>query len=137
MPHPTLLRLSRARDLLAAPLDARVPVSAAAREAQLSPYHFIRAFRAAFGETPHEFRTRVRLERARHLLAAGSHSVTEVCLALGYESPASFSHLFARHAGLAPAEYRRRVRALVQVPGRLPPQLIPHCFAAMYCAAPA
>lgn len=129
-----LARLCRARDLLAAPLDARVPIRDAAREAAVSPYHFIRVFRGAFGETPHAFRTRVRIERARHLLAAGGHSVTEVCLAVGYESPASFSHLFLRHTGMAPAEYRRRVRALVQVPGHLPPQLIPHCYAAMFCA---
>ena len=64
--RPSLRRLCRARELLAVD-DA--PVAAVARAVGISPFHFIRQFDAVFGETPHQHRTRVRLERAKQLLA--------------------------------------------------------------------
>src|SRR5260221_9893446 len=61
----TFRRLCRARDLLAAEYQSQVPLDQAAREACLSPFHFHRLFRATFGETPHDFLTRMRMDRAR------------------------------------------------------------------------
>jgi len=85
-PHRrAFLQLCRARDLLAEVGDTSVSVADAAREASLSSYHFIRRFEAVFGETPHQFRTRERLTAARRLLARG-HSVTDVCLDVGFSS---------------------------------------------------
>jgi AraC-like DNA-binding protein len=98
---------------------------------QVSPYHFIRQFEAVFGVTPHQFRIQERLEAARHLLALGRHSVTDVCMEVGFSSLGSFSTLFTRRVGEAPSAYRRRVRVFVQVPGALPAILTPGCFSLM------
>jgi AraC-like DNA-binding protein len=113
------LQLCRARDLLADVRSANVSVSAAAREASLSPFHFIRRFQAVFGETPHQFRTRERLTAAQRLLAHG-HSVTDVCLDVGFDSLGSFSTLFTRKVGISPAAYQRNLRRCVCIPDWTP-----------------
>ncbi|HEY6334237.1 MAG TPA: AraC family transcriptional regulator [Blastocatellia bacterium] len=100
-------RILRGRDHLLGSLDQPVHLADAARAACLSPYHFHREFRRMFGETPHRYLTRQRLERARLLLSRDNQTVLEVCLASGFESPASFSLLFRRHFGLAPSQFRQ------------------------------
>jgi AraC-like DNA-binding protein len=127
-------RLLDARDLIAAHHAEPLLLAQLARRAGLSPFHFLRLYRRAFGVTPHEEQTRFRLERARELLARGEASVTEVCLDVGYESLGSFSTLFARRTGRSPARYRREVRRLVQVPAELARLYIPCCFLAAYGA---
>lgn len=126
-----LRNLCRARDLLSEVQESRLSIEAVAREAAISPYHFIRQFEAVFGVTPHQYRIRRRLEQAKLLLAAGERSVTEVCMEVGFSSLGSFSALFAQRVGVPPSAYRRRARAMVQVPGRLPWDLIPGCFSLM------
>jgi AraC-like DNA-binding protein len=98
----TFRRLCRARDLLAAGYHAPIPLDRAAREACLSPFHFQRLFTRTFGETPHRFLTRLRMDQARQLLAAGDLPVTEVCLEVGYTSLGTFSSRFAALTGLSP-----------------------------------
>jgi AraC-like DNA-binding protein len=115
----TFHRLCRARDLLADVQSAHVSIADAARAANLSSFHFIRRFQAAFGETPHQFRTRERLTAARRLLARG-HSVTQVCVDVGFSSLGSFSALFAREVGVSPARYQRNLRSSVFVPDWTP-----------------
>jgi AraC family transcriptional regulator len=102
-----LRRLFRARDFLEASIEETVTLAGVAREACLSPFHFHRHFRAAFGETPRDYLTRRRLERARDLLARTDLPVTEICLATGHESLGSFSASFRRRYGLPPARFRR------------------------------
>ena len=135
-PH-TFRKLVRARARLAATDagdDAReVPsVRALALELHISPYHFIRLFDAVFGATPHQFRTRARLDHARHLLAAGG-AVTDVCLEVGFASLGSFSSLFARRVGASPSAYRRS-RITVPAP---PPPRIPGCLGMLATLPPA
>ncbi|HTN87507.1 MAG TPA: AraC family transcriptional regulator [Sorangium sp.] len=126
-----LRNLCRARDLLSEVQESRLSIEDVAREAAISPYHFIRQFEAVFGVTPHQYRIRRRLDLAKQLLAAGQHSVTDVCMEVGFSSLGSFSALFAQRIGVPPSAYRRRLRAMVQVPGRLPWELIPGCFSLM------
>lgn len=78
-----------------------------AREAGLTTPHFITQFRAVFGETPVQCRTRARLERACQLLATGEEPITQICLALGLGNMGSFSRIFKKRFGCAPREYRR------------------------------
>jgi AraC-like DNA-binding protein len=99
-----------------------------ADEAGLSPWHLLRSFRGAFGETPKEFLTRLRLERAQHLLTVTDRPVTEVCFDVGFSSLGTFSTLFKRAVGCPPTEYRRRVRPWVTAPGFRPWASIPSCF---------
>jgi AraC-like DNA-binding protein len=97
----------------------------------MSPFHFIRQFEAVFGVTPHQFRIQARLDLAKRLLALSDYSVTDVCMEVGFSSLGSFSTLFTDRVGEAPSAYRRRVRAMVQVPGTVPVVLIPGCLALM------
>lgn len=128
-------RLCDARDLLAEAPDQVVSIDDLARSAGISPFHFIRQFAAVFGTTPHQFRIERRLEHARRLLARGEHSVTEVCMEVGFSSLGSFSALFTRRVGEAPSAYRRRARVLVRVP-HAPATQVPGCFGLM-CHVPA
>lgn len=127
-PRRTLYKLCKVRDLMRACLADELTLADLSVEADLSTWHFLRAFRDVFGETPHEFLTRIRIERAKDLLTVSSRSVTDVCLDVGFSSLGSFSTLFRRHVGMSPAEFRRRIRPWVTVPGRHPWLYIPFCF---------
>ncbi len=83
--------------------------------AGLSTFHFIRAFRAAFGETPHQYLRARRLDRAKELLVTTAYPVTEICDQIGFQSLGSFSSLFRRLTGETPAEYRARRRKNVYI----------------------
>jgi len=106
----TFARLSRARDYLAASYRERISLQQAASQACLSPFHFNRLFVQAFGETPHEFLTRMRISHAKKLLLAENHSITEICFDLGYESLGSFSTRFRSLTGSSPVAFRRQCR---------------------------
>jgi AraC-like DNA-binding protein len=125
---PTLRKLCQVRDLIRDSLEEELTLADLSQEADLSAWHFLRAFRESFGETPHAFLTRIRLERAKDLLTVSSRPVTEICFDVGFTSLGSFSSLFHRHVGVSPAEFRRRVRAWVTVPGRHPWAFVPFCF---------
>ena len=113
-----LARLRRARDRMdrdyALPLD----VPALARGAYMSPGHFQRSFRAAYGETPYSYLMTRRIERAKALLRRGDMSVTEVCFEVGCTSLGSFSSRFTELVGETPSAYRARGHEdYVAVPG--------------------
>jgi AraC-like DNA-binding protein len=127
-----LAQLCRARDLIRDGFAEPVTLGDCAAEAGLSPWHLLRAFRAAFGETPRAFRTRLRLERARDLLTVTNRPVTEVCFEVGFTSLGTFTTLFTRTVGYPPTAYRRRVRSWVTSPGFRPWASIPACFARRY-----
>ena len=130
----TFRRLCRARDLLAEQYQSQILLEAAAREACLSPFHFHRLFRATFGETPHDFLTRRRMDRARHLLASGEMTVTEVCLEVGYSSLGSFSSKFQSLAGVPPTQYQREVRRVFGFERPWKIMLVPACYFSAYGA---
>ncbi len=99
-------RLLRARDAMdrayAAPLDVR----AVATVAHLSEAHFIRTFRAVFGETPHRYLQRRRVERSMFLLRETERSVTDICFDVGFMSLGTFSRTFREIIGESPSSYR-------------------------------
>jgi AraC-like DNA-binding protein len=102
-----LAHLRRARDFIdreyARPLD----VPSMARAALMSPAHFSRKFRAAYGETPYTYLMTRRIERAKALLREGT-SVTDTCTAVGCSSLGSFSSRFTEIVGETPSQYRGR-----------------------------
>jgi AraC-like DNA-binding protein len=122
----TFRRLVRARELLESEAQNGLTVRAIARQVGLSPFHFIRQFAALYGMTPHQLRTRARLDRAKQLLGTGA-PVTEVCLQVGFASLGSFSALFTRWIGSTPIRYRQSVRAT----GEPDVALIAGCFGLM------
>ncbi|HEY3684933.1 MAG TPA: helix-turn-helix transcriptional regulator [Streptosporangiaceae bacterium] len=119
-----LVRLRRVRDLMdrdyARPLD----VPALAGSAHMSPGHFSRSFRAAFGETPYSYLMTRRIERAKALLRRGDMTVTDVCFAVGCSSLGTFSTRFTELVGEPPSAYRARRHE--------PASAIPACFTKIY-----
>lgn len=99
-------RLLRARDAMdrayAEPLDVRT----VAAVAHLSPAHFSRCFRTVYGETPHRYLQRRRVERSMFLLRETDRSVTDICLAVGFTSLGTFSRTFGEVVGESPIAYR-------------------------------
>ena len=112
-------RMLRARDAMdrayAEPLD----IPALAKIAYVSEAHFIRTFRATFGETPHRYLQRRRVERAMFLLRSSDRTVTDICLETGFTSLGTFSRTFTEIVGEPPTVYRKH--------GPLTP--VPTCFA--------
>jgi AraC-like DNA-binding protein len=100
-----LAHLRRARDLMDRDFAEPLQVSSMARAALMSPAHFTRKFRAAYGETPYSYLMTRRIERAMALLRQGT-SVTEACVSVGCTSLGSFSSRFTEVVGLTPSQYR-------------------------------
>ena len=96
----------------AEPLD----IPALAQIAYVSEAHFIRTFRATFGETPHRYLQRRRVERSMFLLRETRRSVTDICLDVGFGSLGTFSRTFREIVGESPSEYRRRAAPTVNTP---------------------
>jgi transcriptional regulator GlxA family with amidase domain len=117
-----LVHVRRARDKMdreyAQPLD----VPAIARAALMSPAHFSRKFRAAYGETPYSYLMTRRIERAKALLRQGT-SVTDACIAVGCTSLGSFSSRFSEIVGETPSHYRARDHRSLEV--------VPSCVSMM------
>jgi AraC-like DNA-binding protein len=109
----------RARDAMdrsyAQPLD----IPSLARIAHVSPAHFIRTFRVTFGETPHRYLQRRRVERAMFLLGESGRSVTDICMDVGFTSLGTFSRTFTEIVGESPSAFRTRIGV----------RNVPNCFA--------
>ncbi|MFX4286620.1 helix-turn-helix transcriptional regulator [Janibacter sp. G349] len=99
-------RLLRARDAMDRDYASELDIPSLARVALMSPAHFSRQFAATFGETPHRYLQRRRIERAMTLLRDHDRSVTEVALAVGYDSLGTFSRTFRRVTGRTPSDFR-------------------------------
>jgi AraC-like DNA-binding protein len=103
--HPAR-HLLRAKDLVDARYRERLDVRALAGAARLSPAHFSREFKRAFGESPHRYLLSRRLERAAALLRTTDRSVSDICFTVGLRSVGSFTTSFGRMFGMSPTAYR-------------------------------
>ncbi len=93
-------------------------IPALAEIAHISEAHFMRTFRAAFGETPHRYLQRRRIERSMFLLRGTHRSVTEICADVGFTSLGTFGRTFHEIVGESPTSYRSRAKVLA----------VPTCF---------
>jgi transcriptional regulator GlxA family with amidase domain len=112
-------RMLRARDAMDRAYAEPLNVPELARLVHVSEAHFIRTFRATFGETPYRYLQRRRVERAMFLLRQSDRSVTEICLDVGFVSLGTFSRTFRDIVGESPSEYR--ARGVVK-------SVVPNCF---------
>jgi transcriptional regulator GlxA family with amidase domain len=119
----TAAPLVRAREIIEAQFARPLDIRTLSAEAGLSQYHFVRAFRQLFHETPHRYLLRMRIQKAKELLALTTMSVTDVCFDVGFESLGSFSATFHRIVGWPPSTYR--ARSMDQA--RNPRRYIPDC----------
>jgi AraC-like DNA-binding protein len=99
-----------------------------AGEAYFSKFHFTRLFKQAYGKTPHQYLTGVRIEKAMERLKTGL-PVSDVCYAVGFESLSSFCGLFKRIAGVTPSAYLAQQQELKVRIMKSPLQFVPGCFA--------
>jgi AraC-like DNA-binding protein len=114
-------RLLRARDAMDRSFAEPLDIPALAAIACASPAHFIRTFRDTFGETPHRYLQRRRVERAMFLLRETERAVTDISLAVGFNSLGTFSRTFTEVVGETPVAYRRHARLI-------PACAAPGCF---------
>jgi transcriptional regulator GlxA family with amidase domain len=112
-------RMLRARDAMDRTYAEALDVPLLARIACVSEAHFIRTFKTTFGETPHRYLQRRRVERAMFLLGQGGREVTDICLEVGFMSLGSFSRTFRDVVGESPSSYRKHAV----------PVGVPTCFA--------
>lgn len=132
--YPNMFMIKRIVDaklFIDAHYAEQINLDAIADSAHYSKYHFIRHFTKAFGKSPYEYLKHVRLKHAKKLLLS-DHSIQEVCFAVGYDSPPSFSNLFKKHTGISPSAFiaqNRKVEAEIQ---SNPFTHIPNCFAEQY-----
>src|SRR5436190_6575141 len=103
---PPARHLLRAKDLADARYAESISVNDLAAAARLSPAHFSREFRAAFGESPHQYLLTRRLERAAALLRTTDSSVADICFSVGLQSVGSFTTSFGRMFAMSPTAYR-------------------------------
>ncbi|MFZ0753774.1 MAG: AraC family transcriptional regulator [Trebonia sp.] len=122
----SLRMLRKARDRIDRDYREEIAIAALASDAGYSREHFIRAFRAAYGDTPGRYRTRRRVERARELLRSANLTVTEICYLVGFSSVGTFSSRFSEQTGMSPTRYRAEAAV------RGGPAPIPGCFALMW-----
>ncbi len=111
----------RARDTIDRAFAEPLDVPTLARIAHISPAHFSRQFRETFGETPHRYLQRRRVETVMELLRETDHAVTEICLDVGFKSLGTFSRTFRDVVGESPSAYRLRFAhggAALRVPAR-------------------
>ena len=105
-----------------------INLNAIAGEAFFSKFHFIRLFKKAYGKTPHQYLTWVRIENAKLLLQAG-HAITDTCYAVGFEEKSSFVHLYKRLTRLTPSAYKQQQLERKTEIKEKPLKFIPACFA--------
>ncbi len=110
----------RARDAMDREYPKSLDIPTLARIAYVSEAHFVRTFRATFGETPHRYLQRRRVERAMFLLRETDRSVSEICLDVGFNSLGTFGRTFRKIVGESPTAYRTQAADL---------RAIPACFA--------
>ena len=101
-------RLRKVTDLMVTHLEREFSLIRLAREADMSEFHFSRAFKRTTGLTPSQYFINLRLEKARCLLRETNRSVIEIGLDVGYTSPSHFAQIFRREVGISPSEYRRQ-----------------------------
>jgi AraC-like DNA-binding protein len=106
-------RMLRARDAMDRTYAQGLDIPSLARVASVSDAHFIRTFRATFGETPHRYLQRRRVERAMFLLRETDRNITDICLDVGFGSLGTFSRTFRDIVGVNPTDYRARGEIMI------------------------
>jgi AraC-like DNA-binding protein len=108
--------------------SSNIPLDVIADESFLSKFHFIRLFKKIYAQTPHQYLTSVRIERAKQLLQ-NNVAISEVCHEVGFESISSFTGLFKRVVRKTPSAYQFEQKRMREEIKTSPLKFIPNCFA--------
>jgi AraC-like DNA-binding protein len=129
--HPQIYlyrRIVKAKLYIDANYASALDLDNIADEASFSKFHFIRLFKKIYGRAPHQYLTRLRIEKASQLLRLNT-SVTQTCFEVGFHSVSSFTALFRKHTGLSPSEYLAHNQKYLLSLRSKPLLFIPGCFA--------
>jgi len=124
-------RIAAAKIYIDENFQESIDLEEVSKKAFISKFHFHRLFRKVYKQTPHQYITRKRIDKAKDLLAENK-PVTEVCNEVGFESIGSFSILFKKEIGFAPTYYRNMAFLKKQQAKEQPKKFIPHCFIESY-----
>jgi len=111
--------------------DKNIDLDNISDEAYFSKFHFIRLFKSAYGKTPHQYLTTIRIDKAKQMFQLGN-TVSFTCNSLGFESLGSFSRLFKQYVGVSPSLYLGQQKEIKSQSKILPLKFIPTCFARNY-----
>ena len=129
--HPKMYlyrRIVAAKVFIDEHYDQKIDLKHLSEQACFSKYHFLRSFKKAYGKSPHQYLTEVRLEAAKSMLKSGS-PVAEVCANVGFASTPSFIHLFKKNTGASPESFRKNHFQEVKSMAQSPLSYVPGCFA--------
>ncbi len=124
-------RIAHAKLFIDAHYADKIDLNNISDEAHFSKFHFIRLFKNAYGKTPHQYLTAVRIEKAKEMLQLGK-TVSFVCDYLGFESLGSFTRLFKQTVGITPSVYLHKQKEMQRKSNTSPLLFIPNCFAQNY-----
>jgi len=132
--HPKMYmykRIVEAKLYIDAHFHEKIDLTNIASQACFSKYHFLRLFKQAYGKSPHQYLTQVRLDRAKELLNK-EHSIAETCEATGFDSIPSFTLLFKKQVGKTPKAYCDEQQAQRLAEQQAPFNYVPNCFSSSY-----
>jgi len=121
-------RIVQAKLFIDTHFGSEIDLDNIANHAAFSKFHFIRLFKKIYGNTPHQYLTKVRIENAKELLQK-ENSVTDTCFTVGFNSVSSFSGLFRHYTKFSPSAYQQEYKKRRELIKKDPLQFIPHCFA--------
>ena len=129
--NDTYIKIVNAKLYIDENFQESIDLEEVSKKAFISKFHFHRLFRKVYKQTPHQYITRKRIDKAKDLLAENKPG-TEVCNEVGFESIGSFSVLFKKEIGFAPTYYRNMAFLKKQQAKEQPKKFIPHCFIESY-----
>jgi len=121
-------RVVQAKLFIDEQFSEKIDLDNIADEAWFSKFHFIRLFKTMYGNTPHQYLIKVRIENAKELLQKGI-SAADTCFAVGFDSIPSFTALFKKYTKLSPSVYQQQFKERQEQIQKVPLQFIPNCFA--------
>jgi AraC-like DNA-binding protein len=124
-------RIAMAKLFIDANFANEIDLENIADEAFYSKFHFIRLFKNAYGKTPHQYLTTVRIDKAKQMLQL-EKTVSLTCITVGFESLGSFSRLFKQIVGITPSAYLDQQKEIKNKSQASPLAFVPSCFAQNY-----
>lgn len=122
-------RIVQAKLFIDVNYNVDINLNAIADTAFFSKFHFIRLFQKVYGKTPHQYLISVRIEKVKDLLGEGKMNVSDACFAVGFTSISSFSGLFKKLVGIAPAVYQMQQLQRKEEIKEAPLGFVPGCYA--------
>lgn len=125
-------RVVQAKLFIDAHFREKINLDEIAEEASFSRFHFIRLFRQAYGDTPHQYMMSLRMREAEKLMENPDLRIQDICFEIGFESVGTFTTQFTRIYGTSPGTKQKEIQEKKRVTSEEPLRTVPNCFATKY-----